>query len=337
MFLDSAFLLSVGLILAGVLHLFLNEKNLKRFLVGKKDAIVFKAALFGIPLPLCSCSVLPMAHQLRKSGLSPGGTASFLISTPETGVDSIFLTYSLTDPLLTIARPVAAFLTALTSGLLINRVDDPALPITEETPACSDCSCEADNPGKNNTGFINKLISIFDYSCNSVLKDLAPYLFWGYLLAGIVAVIMGDNSSWIPETLRNGWGGYLGAIVIGLPMYICATSSTPLAAVLLASGFSPGAILVFLLVGPATNLASLAVVSKILNRISFVLYLSTIVVVSVFCGIITDYLYDLFHMTTKYQSGTQLHAYGIISHIFAWVLIFGILYYYIAKVIKRLK
>ena len=106
---DSAFLLLVGLILAGLLHLVVNERNIARLTGGGKTATIFKAALIGIPLPLCSCSVLPVAHQLRRSGLSRGGTAAFLISTPETGVDSIMLTYALADPLLTIARPIAAF------------------------------------------------------------------------------------------------------------------------------------------------------------------------------------------------------------------------------------
>ena len=286
---DSAFLLIVGLLLAGVFHLFLDDKLIKKLLTGSKNAVVLKAAILGIPLPLCSCSVLPMAHQLRKQGLNKGGTASFLISTPETGVDSILLTYSLTDPILTVARPLAAFLTAMTTGVLINKFDsDTSIPILSEVDSCCN-SCCSDNDNKKQ-GLWDKIKEVFSYSFFTVLKDLAGYLFIGYLLAGLVSVLLGDTFTNIPEYLTSGWGGYVGAVLVGLPMYICATSSTPLAAALLAVGFSPGAILVFLLVGPATNLASMTVVLKLLQKKSLLIYLSSIVVVALICGVCTDFI-----------------------------------------------
>ncbi len=279
----------------------------------------------GIPLPLCSCSVLPVAHQLRKSGLNKGATASFLISTPETGVDSILLTYSLTDPVLTVARPVAAFLTAMTAGVLINQFDnDEAVIVEEEENSCGACCSTTDN--KSNSVF-SKIIDVCMYATQTILKDLAPYLLIGYLLAGLITIVIGDSFESIPEILRSGWGAYLGAVLVGLPLYICATSSTPLAAALLAVGFSPGAILVFLLVGPATNIASLTVILKLLMKKALIIYLSTLIIISIICGIAVDFIYDSFELSTLYTIGRHHDVYNLISHISAIFLIVFVLYY----------
>ncbi len=166
---------------------------------------MFKAAVLGIPLPLCSCSVLPMAHQLRKNGLNKGATASFLISTPETGVDSILLTYSLTDPILTVARPAAAFLTAMTTGFLVNQTEDETEPVElEDSSGCDSC-CSTQPDIK--MSFWEKIIEVFRYSMQTVLKDLAPYLLLGFILAGIISALMGDVFTDIPEFMTSGWGG----------------------------------------------------------------------------------------------------------------------------------
>jgi uncharacterized membrane protein YraQ (UPF0718 family) len=141
------------------------------------------------------------------------------------------------------------------------------------------------------------------YAFTDLLEDLAPYLLVGFALAGLVGAILGSEMVILPESVRTGWIGYAGAIIIGLPMYVCATSSTPLAAVLLAAGFSPGAILVFLLVGPATNIASLVVVKKIIGGWATVRYLAAIVLVAVVSGIAVDRIYRLLDMTAQYQAG----------------------------------
>ena len=332
---DSAFLLIIGLLLAGLIHLFLNESLLQKLLVGSKNKVVLKAAILGIPLPLCSCSVLPMAHQLRKNGLNKGATASFLISTPETGVDSILLTYSLTDPILTVARPVAAFLTAMTTGVLINKYDVETTPKIIETENCSSSCCAA--PEANNLTIRDKIVSVIKYSMQTVLKDLAPFLLLGYLLAGLVAVLLGDTFTNIPEYLTSGWGGYVGAVLVGLPLYICATSSTPLAAALLAVGFSPGAILVFLLVGPATNIASLTVIMNLLKRKSLLIYLGNLIIVSIFCGICVDYIYSYFSISTIYLSGEHHEAFAIVSHLSAILIVIAIAYYTMIALAKRIR
>lgn len=335
---DSAFLLLIGLLLAGVIHLFLNEKLLKRLLVGTKNMVVLKAAVLGIPLPLCSCSVLPMAHQLRKNGLNKGATASFLISTPETGVDSILLTYSLTDPILTVARPMAAFLTAMTAGVLINKLDSQDTPIElNDVKSCSSGCSSSDCASSTNKNLSigERILEVVKYSIQTVLKDLAPYLLIGYLLAGFITVLLGNTFTNLPEFLTSGWGGYVGAVLVGLPLYICATSSTPLAAALLAAGFSPGAILVFLLVGPATNIASLTVILKLIQKKALAIYLVSLVVVSIGCGLLVDFVYKYFSVETNYLQGDHNELYSLILHLSAIFILIMILYYSFLSIKKR--
>ncbi len=335
---DSAFLLLIGLLLAGVIHLFLNEKLLQKLLVGSKNMVVLKAAILGIPLPLCSCSVLPMALQLRKNGLNKGATASFLISTPETGVDSILLTYSLTDPILTVARPMAAFLTAMTAGVIINKFDIQETPIElSDDKGCSSCGTSSDCTSSEieNLTFVEKLLEVGKYSIQTVLKDLAPYLLIGYLLAGLITVLLGDTFTNIPEFLTSGWGGYVGAVIVGLPLYICATSSTPLAAALLVVGFSPGAILVFLLVGPATNIASLTVILKLIQKKALAIYLGSLVVVSIGSGLLVDFIYRYFSVETNYLPGKHNELYSLVLHLSAIFILIMILYYSFLPIKKR--
>ncbi len=335
MLFDSAFLLLVGIFLAGLIHLFLSDRTLQRLLKGGKTSVIFKSAIVGVPLPLCSCSVLPVAHQLRQSGLSRGGTAAFLISTPETGVDSILLTYSLTDPLLTVARPVAGFLTAMAAGLSVEmapeRIESTDASVAEK---CHDCAVKENKNAQ--MPLFRRLAASLRYAFVDMLGDLSPYLFMGYVLAGIVALILGGDITAIPDGLKSGWAGYVGAIVVGLPLYICATSSTPLAAVLLAAGFSPGAILVFLLVGPATNIASLTVVKKILGGASLARYLAAIILVAVACGIVVDFLYTQFDIQEHYLTGDIPVKWYWVNTVSAIVFAVYITYLVAVRAIKRL-
>lgn len=339
MLIDSAFLLLIGLILAGLLHLVLNQKNLVRLIGQSKRASVFRAAMFGIPLPLCSCSVLPAAKEMRQSGAGSPATVSFLISTPESGVDSILLTYSLTDPLLTIARPITAFLSATAAGLWEAASDDknPAESLDSSDESCCDdgCGCSTSENNTEKQSWFSKIINGVHYAFTDLLSDLAPYLLIGYVLAGLVAVALGDQMN-LPDYLRSGWGGYLGAIIVGLPLYICATSSTPLAAALLGAGFSPGAILVFLLVGPATNIASLVVVSKILSKQALVRYLVSIIVVAVLCGLLLDQVYGYFDLNSWQSYAAHEHTGSIWSIASAVILSFFVLYYSTKKLVRRL-
>ncbi len=331
MIVDSAFLLLLSFVLAGLLHLFLHAGNIGRFISGSKRLQVLKTALIGIPLPLCSCSVLPVAYQLRKAGVSKGGTSSFLISTPESGVDSILLTYSLMDPMMTVARPVAAFATALAAGNLEASFpdnDDAAASDTAGEVGCqTDDSCCAsekseERPAKKQP-VSTRVCGGIKYGFTDLFNDLAVYLLAGYVVAGLVVALFGGELLNLPAVLTDGWGGYVGAIVVGVPLYICATSSTPLAAALLLTGFSPGAVLVFLLVGPATNVASLAVVSKILNGWGMVRYLLAIIVVAVVSGIVVDWLYAALSLPVSFRAGESHTAswYHVVAGILFLVLL----------------
>ncbi len=331
MLVDSAFLLLIGLTLAGLLSIILNSDRIKKYISGNKKSNVFKAALIGVPLPLCSCSVLPVAKQLRESGVSKGGTVSFLISTPESGIDSIMLTYTLMDPLMTVARPITAFITAAAAGLIETNFEDDEqeAPINLVADNCSDSCCpdNSDELKLSEVNFSTKIWNGIKYGFTSLLDDLAIYLLIGYVLAGLVSVVLGNNLLTLSDTFTNGWGSYLGAIVIGVPLYICATSSTPLAAALLAGGFSPGAVLVFMMVGPATNIASLVVLGRILKGWSTVRYVAAIIIISILCGITIDFIYDYFNIESIYRQENEHDHSSLLSIFSAAILSFLILYY----------
>lgn len=301
----SAVWFLVGLVLAGLLWHFFRARSIARLLAGNNRAGVLRAALIGLPLPLCSCSVLPVASQLRKSGAGRGAVAAFLVSTPETGVDSIALTYSLTDPILTVARPVSAFVTALVAGGLETAVSENHHAVEDPVASSSDTAC-CDSCAESNSEPRKSLLNSIKYAFTDLLGDLAGYLLFGFLVAGLVGALFGQHLTQLPDVLRSGWGGYLGAIVAGLPLYICASSSTPLAAVLLAGGFSPGMVLVFMMTGAATNLSTIAVIRNILGAAGTVRYLLSIVVVSVLFGLLTDWTYRALSMQPVYRVA-QIH------------------------------
>ncbi len=338
MMLESSFLLVIGIFLAGLISVFFNSERIKQYLKGSGASQVFKAALFGIPLPLCSCSVLPVAHQLRKSGVKKGGTVSFLISTPETGVDSIMLTYSLIDPMMTIARPISAFITAAAAGLVENAFDNEA---TDELPAIDESDCECSSKTSEpvqgiEKPVIQKILGGIKYAFGDLLDDLAPYLLIGYLLAGLVSILIGQEIVAVSSSLQSGFGGYLVALLVGMPLYICATASTPLAASLLVGGFSPGAVLVFMLAGPATNIASLVVVSKIIGPKAVLRYLLVIIFFSVLSGLAVDYIYESFSISTNFSSSSSHQHSSVLAVASATFISVLILLYSLRSLSKKL-
>ena len=230
--------LLIGFALAGFIRAFVTESALASHLGGKGLGPVLKASLVGIPLPLCSCGVLPTAAGLRKGGASRAATSSFLISTPETGVDSIAISWAMLDPLLTVARPVAALVTAVFTGTaqmwLLPEL--PATPTSESTQ-------EAD---KRSMGL--KIADGIRYSFLVLLADIAWYIAWGLVLAGVVSYFVPPG--FFAELPGGKYSQIVFVIGLSVPLYICATSSTPLAAAFIAKGMSPGVALLFLLVGP---------------------------------------------------------------------------------------
>ena len=291
---ESAPYILFGILVGGLLKVFLSPDYVARHLGASRFGSVFKAAIFGIPLPLCSCGVLPAAASLKKQGANNGATTAFLISTPESGVDSISITYALLDPILTVARPLAAFATALTAGLLENVWNPPplaknrALPIIQPSCGCDDNSCNL-QPNQEKIALSTKIYSGLRYAIVDLWGDLAGWFFLGVLLGGIITAIIPDDLA--GRYLGGGLPSMLLMLAAGIPLYICATASTPIAAALILKGVSPGAALVFLLAGPATNVTSMAVLVGFLGRRSTLLYLVTIAVMSVIAGLAVDALY----------------------------------------------
>ena len=236
--------------------------------------------LLGTPLPLCSCSVLPAALQLRRSGASRGATVSFLISTPENGADSIALSYAMLGPFMAIVRPVAALFSALVAGLATESLNshEDAEPTESASKSC--CHAHDDEERVSWWGGLT-------YSMTRLLSDLLFWLIVGISLAALIQTVL-------PADAMQRWGSgiwaMLAMLAIGIPMYICATSSTPVAAAMLAVGVSPGTTLVFLLAGPATNLAGLFLVGRELGRSAVVGYLLGICGMSLVCGLAVDWI-----------------------------------------------
>ncbi|MFH1699246.1 MAG: permease [Candidatus Zixiibacteriota bacterium] len=298
MIIRSALLLLIGFFIAGIIRALITPDAMKSLFGRKPQAQIFRASVIGIPLPLCSCSVLPVADQLSRSGLSRPGTVAFLISTPETGADSIALSYRLLGPYFALIRPIAALITAFISGLISLLLDRdtegrpmPEMPIVDKNQPES---------------LIKQLIDGQKYIIKSVYPELAYYLFWGFVLAGLAAAVIP------PDLIKDnvsGWIQYLAIIAFSLPVYVCATSSTPLAAVLLSMGVMPGAVLAFLLIGPAVNMTSLVVQKRILGFKGMILMTAGIILTSLILGILVDLFgNDLFssnYYVTNISSGHE--------------------------------
>lgn len=292
LFTESAPYLLLGLLLAGIIRMLVPDSWINKFL-GQNSSVV-TAALIGTPLPLCSCSVIPTAIGIRRAGASKASTASFMVSTPETGVDSIGVTLALMGPVMAIARPISAILSAIAAGSLVRLWDTETPPIQEE--AVKSCC----GGKKEVLGFGQKMKNAVVYGYGKLLSD-----FMGWLLIGIgfAALIQ----TYVPPTLLSEYGNgifaMLIAVVISIPMYICATASTPVAAGLMLSGISPGAALVFMLTGPATNIATLMVVKNELGIRSLMAYLTGVIVTALAMGLTLDWIVEYFQLTIEVSQG----------------------------------
>ncbi len=282
-----------GFFAAGILKALIPEDLVAKHLGQNGTRSVLKASLFGIPLPLCSCGVIPVAIGLRKQGASKGATASFLVSVPETGVDSIAITWALLDPLMTIVRPIAAFITAVVTGIFINMIPD-----TKEikaNPPQEGCECSSlsnsegkDLPQKESLG--RRIEKGLVYAFSGLLKDIGGWLMLGIGIAGIISFFV--PVGFVEQYLGGEYSSLLIMLVIGIPLYICASASTPIAAALVLKGLSPGAALVFLLAGPATNAATMTVVAKHLGKAATVVYTTSIAICSLAMGWVVNRIYS---------------------------------------------
>jgi uncharacterized protein len=385
LFLDSAPWLMLGLILAGLLKVFVPMAWMQKQLGGHGFKTVVKAAILGAPLPLCSCGVIPAAIGLRRAGASKAATTSFLVSTPETGVDSVTVSYVLLGPFMAIVRPIAAVVSAIVAGMLVGRDDESEAASDMKQPAATSCcskgpavvrvakvesgccdgaakpaikltplggapnlmmatqgaaqiapvtageasvvkpaSCcgtgadDASVTKKNEASccaatqdiasepktesLVSRVLSGLKYAATDLVRDTALWLLVGLFFAALV-------QTYVPGDFLARWGdGILAMLVmvlISVPMYICATASTPIAAGLLLAGVSPGAVLVFMMAGPATNIATLGVVTRELGRRALYGYLGGVLGVALLSGVLVNYLVDSFGFVVMPQIGEQ--------------------------------
>jgi len=320
-FLDTAFWLLLGLLAAGFIKSFISQDTMLRWVGGRGIGAILRAALFGAPLPLCSCGVLPAAIGLRRAGASKEATVSFLISTPETSIDSVTVTYALMGPVMAIFRPLAALVNAVGTGLLTTLISDDDVPDRTETsetkvgsccPSEAETSCCAEDKTPQTENPPNKFCQALCYAGADLLDDIAKWLAVGIVLAGIML-------TFIPPGWLAQWGGGLSAmlimLVVGVPMYICAVASTPVAAGLLVAGVSPGAVLVFLLVGPATNIASFALLKRELGLKVTAMYLFGLSALSLLMGLLLEWLLQ----TQGWQVVAKLgEAHMLLPDVLSW-------------------
>lgn len=299
---ESAPYLLIGFALAGVLKAIVPEDKVYKHLGENRLKSVTLASLFGIPLPLCSCSVLPVATSLRRSGASKGSTTSFLISTPETGLDSIGITYALLDPIMTVARPLGAFATAVFTGSVVNFIVRRGWDVDSEASPGEPHDLGHDHghdhsavytPGGVGKRSLREVArDSMSYAFGPLLDDLTAWLIIGLLVSGLIAILVPDD--FFGSVIPAGFVSSVLMLLIGTPMYICAAAATPVAATLIAKGLDPGAALVLLLVGPATNATTIAIIARLLGRRVLVVHLLGVTGSALLLGLLINAVYSYF-------------------------------------------
>lgn len=288
LFIEMSPYILLGLLFVGLLNLYFTKELIVRH-IGKNDLLsVLKAAIFGIPLPLCSCGVVPASVFMAKSGASRGSVVSFLTSTPQTGIDSIIATYGMMGWLFAIFRPVAALLMGVFGGMVTKLAEKPEEAKENEVKMKVK---EYDNIDKKKS-WQQKIRSTFRYSFVEFLDDIAVQFIVGIIIAGLIAYFIPDDF-FEGTVITDGIIGMLLMIVVGIPMYICATASIPIAITLIMKGFSPGVAFVFLAVGPATNAASFAVIAEAIGKKASVIYVLAISVSAIVFGLLLDQIFYL--------------------------------------------
>ncbi len=369
--LEAAPWLVLGLVIGGLIKALIPTSLLQKHLSGNNVPSIVKAALFGAPLPLCSCGVIPAALGLRRAGASKSATVSFLVATPETGVDSVTVSYALLGPFMAIVRPIAAIVSAITAGLLVGKAEEneslmaasmattssaeasccgpektqkvatetsccggseaESKPV-EKTESCCESKEEASKPekeadsccGSSNgpsdeiameshpDSFLHKAWDGVVYSFTDLFDKVLFWLVIGLVFAALV-------QTFVPITFLAEWGSGLPAmllmLVVGIPMYVCATASTPIAAGLLLAGVSPGTAMVFLMAGPATNISTLGVIGKELGKRSLIAYVSGVTIVALITGYLVDFLISKFSIDVQSQIS---HSHEMVPSVIAW-------------------
>lgn len=311
----SPFLL-LGFLLAGLMHEFIPNTLYTRYLGKPSFRSVVLAALFGVPLPLCSCGVIPTAMGIRREGASKGATISFLIATPQTGVDSIIATYSLMGLPFAVIRPVVALLTAIFGGTLCNALDNDNLNPNDNLNANLNANHNDDKkPTSTSTSTSKRLLRAFAYAFGEMMEDIGKWLAIGLVVAGIITAAVPD--SWFFIFRDNTLYSILFVLVFSIPMYLCATGSIPIAMALMLKGLTPGAALVLLMAGPACNAASILVVGKVLGKRTMLIYLVSIVMGAIVFGYVIDYMLprEWFNAPISHYAACHEEVVGLFSYL----------------------
>lgn len=333
----------LGFLIAGLMHAFIPQKTFARHLSGKGWKAVIKSTLVGIPLPLCSCGVLPTAIGMRRNGASKAATTSFLIATPQTGVDSIAATWSLLGPAFAVIRPIAALVTAIFGGLAVGKSE--ASESNTETPS-DDCISDTHHhhnhshthkrlvKNEENLNVWCKIKNALRYGFIDLVGSIGNWLVAGLIIAAIITV-------YVPEDFFSILGktpilSMIAVLVIAIPMYVCATGSIPIAMSLVMKGLSPGTALVLLMAGPAANFASFTLISREMGRKSAAIYLASIILGSVAFGLAIDYLLPAswFAITAMHEGHChETGGLGILSSICSLILVSLLLFTFIKRFI----
>jgi uncharacterized membrane protein YraQ (UPF0718 family)/copper chaperone CopZ len=289
--------LLLGFLFAGILHVFIRQNRIVRYMGKRNFKASLNSALIGIPLPLCSCGVIPTGISLYKNGASKGSSVSFLVSTPQTGVDSVLVTWSLLGLPFALIRPVIALLTGVFGGALTN------IFTKKEEQERPHVIIQTKEKG-------SKLMRMLKYAFVDFLQDISKWLIIGLVLAAFMAVLIPDG--FFTQYLDNPLLSMLIVLLASVPLYVCATGSVPIAAVLLMKGLSPGAALVFLMAGPATNAATMTVIGNSMGRKTLISYMASIIGGAVIFGLMIDYLFPEGFFITSALAGGHMHEHEIL-------------------------
>jgi len=325
-YIEIAPYLFIGLFFAGLLHVVFKKDFVAKHLGKDNFLATVKASILGVPLPLCSCGVIPTALYLRRQKASKGSTLSFLISTPQTGVDSVIATYGMMGPVFAVFRPLAAFVMGITGGAVTNLLTKNDEDKVEETKnVCTDCVADKAVP----ENFWQKIWSGVVYAFKEFLDDISLQLIVGVILAGIISFAIPDN--FFEQFGGNGIVGMLIMIAFGIPLYVCATASIPIAVSLMMKGISPGAAFVFLVVGPATNAATIALIGNALGKKMVAIYLSVISLFAIGFGFLLNWIFGMLereaHLTMMH------HEHGIPWYMNVLMIVFSI--FLIASIYRK--
>lgn len=327
-YVDIAPYLFIGLLFAGLLHIVFKKDFVAKHLGKGNFLAVVKASVLGVPLPLCSCGVIPTALYLRRQKASKGSTLSFLISTPQTGVDSIIATYGMMGPVFAIFRPLAAFVTGLVGGVVTNSLTRNETE-ENETQHVQSSNSKEELP----SGIWSKLLFGMKYAFVEFLDDISIQLLVGVILAGIISFAIPDN--FFVEYGGNGFVGMLIMIAFGIPLYVCATASIPIAVSLMLKGISPGAAFVFLVVGPATNVATITMIGNALGKKMVVIYLTVISIFAFGFGYLLNWIFLILGDQTDLNAMMHHHEKSWIAYILMAIFSIFLIMSLIRKLMKR--